>query len=181
MNKFTNASIKYPTPLKNGLTRLYIGNIIYPSMTVDAIIQNFLTNWITPSSRNTLREMLLMNNNMGRVPTDVAKYNNLADFNIFLNYQPWTIQSNAFNVTKNTTINQRVLDLSYAEIESIQAGAFQGKYISSLKSDFQWALLVNRCFSQFESKVSMEIGLLICLSIVLPNLAHLCFKRCFNK
>lgn len=49
MNKFVSTSFKYPAVLKNGLTYLLIGSIVYPSTTTDTALQNFMANWITPS------------------------------------------------------------------------------------------------------------------------------------
>ena len=125
MDKFYFTNIKYPPPLKNGLKSLSIEGIVYPNVLVDVSIQNFLAKWITPSSRKTLIGLLLDNNNLLKIPSEVAQYENLTGAYFFSNAQPWVIQTNAFNFSKNTSY-QRTLRIDNSRIKSIQPGAFQG-------------------------------------------------------
>jgi len=144
MDKLVATSYRYPTVLKNGLTHLTIADVVYPSTTTDTILQNFLANWITPSSRKTLRELRLDGNSMTKVPSEISKYNNLIDVNIW-NSQPWIVQSNAFNMTKNTTIDARSLSISSSKITSIQPGAFQGiRQIIRFKQFIAFIIIINQ-------------------------------------
>lgn len=126
MDKFAAANIKYPHFLKNSLKTIVIEGIVYPNILVDASIQNFLANWITPSSRKTLAALILNNNNWTKIPSEVAKYENLDDAYFLYNTQSWVIQKNAFNFAKNTSRYQPTLKINNSGIKSIQPGAFQG-------------------------------------------------------
>lgn len=61
---------------------------------------------------------------MTKVPSEIAKYDNLTNVVFNRNTQPWVVQSNAFNMTKNATIGE--LYMQSSKITSIQPGAFQG-------------------------------------------------------
>lgn len=127
MDKYAVANIKYPPLLKNGLKTIVIEGIVYPKVLADASIQNFLANWITPSSGKTLAVLILNSNSLTKIPSEVAKYVNLND--VYFRYnaaQSWVIQKNAFNFAKNTSRYQRTLNMNYSGIKSIQPGAFQG-------------------------------------------------------
>jgi len=140
LNKFLIPNFKYPALLKNGLTNLMIKGVVYPSLTTDTIIQNFLANWVTQSSRKTLTELAFIGNKMSKVPSEVVKYDNLNSVSFFGNTQPWVIQANAFNFTKNATKSRRLLEILSSQITSIQPGAFQG-------------IEHNICFTQFSNQI----------------------------
>jgi len=131
MHQFVTAKATYPAPPKNGLISVYIGEMVYPNTKVDESIQNFLANWVTPSSRKTLIALHLRGNNMTKVPSEVIKYTNLY-VTYLSNTQPWVIKANSFYFTKNTTINMRTLSLYDSKLTSIEAGAFQGRPTSNL-------------------------------------------------
>jgi len=128
LNKFVTPNFKYPAVLKNGLTQLTITDVVYPTTTTDTVIQNFLANWITPSSRKTLTDLRFDKNSMTKIPSEVVKYNNLTNVIISRNTQPLIVQSNAFNITKNLPAIKRWLYITSSKITSIQPGAFQGNY-----------------------------------------------------
>lgn len=127
MHQFLTANATYPAPIKNGLTNVYIGDLVYPNSRVDETIQNFLANWVTPSSRKTLIALHLWGNNITKVPAEVPKYTNLIAAYFRNTKQPWVIKANSFYFTKNTTINSRALSLYDSKLTSIEAGAFQGR------------------------------------------------------
>jgi len=77
MDKYAVANIKYPPLLKNGLKTIVIEGIVHPKVLADASIQNFLANWITPSSGKTLAVLILNSNSLTKIPSEVAKYVNM--------------------------------------------------------------------------------------------------------
>jgi len=165
MNKFLIPNFKYPALLKNGLTNLKFTDVSYPSLTTDAILQNLLANWVTPSSRKSLTELAFIGNKMSKVPSEVAKYDNLNSVSFFGNTQPWVIQANAFNFTKDTTKSTRFLEILLSQITCIQPGAFQG-----IKHSIIYVLRsIHTKLCNFSSKVSMEIGIFLYLEIFSPS------------
>lgn len=128
INTFVTPNLNYPAVVKNGVTYLSISNVVYPSTRTDTIIQDFLAYWITPSFRKTLTELRFDQNSMTKVPSEIAKYNNLTNVTISRNTRLWEVQRNAFNMTKNTTKNPRRLYMKSSKIAYIQPGDFQGNY-----------------------------------------------------
>lgn len=120
MNGFSNASLKFPPPVPNGLSSLWIW-FAY-DMTTQAA-QNLLAKWVTPTSKDTLTSIQLGGNSLTAIPSDISKYSQLTDVQFWENAQPWNIQSRALNIT----VPVKTIYLDASRIASVSAGAFLGK------------------------------------------------------
>ena len=117
---FQNLSLRYPEPLKQGLHSLRINYI------QDFALNCFLIKWVTPYSKNTLEFLDISLNNLSKIPNEIRNYKNLASVRLGSNQRPLTIQKNAFDLKKNTLLDQRLV---FSNVISIQPGAFQGRPI----------------------------------------------------
>lgn len=119
MNGFNDTSLKFPPPVPNGLSAFWVW-FSYDLTT--AAVQNLLATWVTPTSTNTLANIVVGGNNLTTIPPDVSKYTKTNDVNFWDNSQPMIIQSGAFNYT--TPVQSLLLESS--QITSVSPGAFIG-------------------------------------------------------
>lgn len=119
MNGFSNTSLKFPPPVPKGLSAFWVW-FSYDLTT--AAVQNLLAKWVTPTSTNTLTNVVLGGNNLTTIPPDVSKYTKANDVNFWDNSQPMSIQSGAFNYS----IPIQSLLLEASQIMSVSPGAFIG-------------------------------------------------------
>ncbi len=119
LDGFSNASIKFPPAPPKGLSSLFIG---YCYNFGSFALENLLSKWVLPSSKNTLTSLVVAANNLTHIPSSVSKLTKLVDIEIYENMQPLKLVKGAFNFTEPV----EALYMDYCDIATIPVGTYSG-------------------------------------------------------